>query len=281
MTDLESGILVLGAGLQGAGVALELAQRGIPVTLVEQDEVALNRASLRNEGKIHLGLIYANDRSRDTAFLSSRGLAIPRDPRPLARFRAQLARPTRRPFTTSSRAIRFWRRRRSLALPRCRGALPGAARRGSVARLSRPTPDWLFRPLTSSELAAHFDAARFAAGFATAELAIDTATLASPLREALAASPRIAAALRTCARAIEREAGDSGRRGDPTGHGASARGRWSTRAGSVGSRSIGSWGSSPRPISSTGSSSASSPVCRRSCVARPRSRWCSGATATS
>ncbi len=48
MTDLErTGVLVLGAGLQGAGVALELARRGIPVTVVEQDEVALNRASLR------------------------------------------------------------------------------------------------------------------------------------------------------------------------------------------------------------------------------------------
>jgi hypothetical protein len=33
----------------------------------------MNRASLRNEGKIHLGLIYANDPSRETAFLQLRG----------------------------------------------------------------------------------------------------------------------------------------------------------------------------------------------------------------
>ena len=66
MTDVETEVLILGAGLQGAGVALELASRGVAVTVVEQDEVACNRASLRNEGKIHLGFIYANDASRAT-----------------------------------------------------------------------------------------------------------------------------------------------------------------------------------------------------------------------
>ena len=68
-----SDVLVLGAGLQGAGVALELARRGAQVTLVDQDERPMNRASLRNEGKIHLGFIYANDASRATAFLQLEG----------------------------------------------------------------------------------------------------------------------------------------------------------------------------------------------------------------
>ena len=54
-------IAILGAGLAGVGVALELSRRAIPVTLIEQDPLPINRASLRNEGKIHLGLIYAND----------------------------------------------------------------------------------------------------------------------------------------------------------------------------------------------------------------------------
>jgi glycerol-3-phosphate dehydrogenase len=83
MNDLETGALVLGAGLQGAGAALELARRGIAVALVEQDELTVNRASLRNEGKIHLGFIYANDISRDTAFLQLEGAL---------RFRAIVAR---------------------------------------------------------------------------------------------------------------------------------------------------------------------------------------------
>jgi hypothetical protein len=42
------------------------------VTLIEQDGVPMNRASLRNEGKIHLGLIYANDRTMETARLQLR-----------------------------------------------------------------------------------------------------------------------------------------------------------------------------------------------------------------
>ena len=69
----EVGALVLGAGLQGVGIALELAERGIASTLIDQDELPLNRAGLRNEGKIHLGIIYANDRSRGTAFLQLDG----------------------------------------------------------------------------------------------------------------------------------------------------------------------------------------------------------------
>ena len=73
MLATETDILVLGAGLQGTGVALELARRRIPVTLVDQDPRPLNRASLRNEGKIHLGFIYANDRSLGTAFLQLEG----------------------------------------------------------------------------------------------------------------------------------------------------------------------------------------------------------------
>ena len=49
----------------------------------EQDPVALNRASLRNEGKIHLGLVYAADRPLATADRCSLRVSLPnatRDP---------------------------------------------------------------------------------------------------------------------------------------------------------------------------------------------------------
>lgn len=65
-------VLVIGAGLVGCCTALELARRGQNVTLVDQDEQPMNRASLRNEGKIHLGLVYANDTSLATARLQLR-----------------------------------------------------------------------------------------------------------------------------------------------------------------------------------------------------------------
>lgn len=59
-------IVVLGAGLSGVCTALGLARKGRRVTLVDQEPGCLRRASLRNEGKIHLGLVYANDPSGRT-----------------------------------------------------------------------------------------------------------------------------------------------------------------------------------------------------------------------
>jgi glycine/D-amino acid oxidase-like deaminating enzyme len=59
-------VVVLGAGLAGVCTALELAQQGRGVTIVDQAPDCLLRASLRAEGKIHLGLVYANDPSLRT-----------------------------------------------------------------------------------------------------------------------------------------------------------------------------------------------------------------------
>lgn len=65
-------IIVLGAGLQGVCAALAVAQRGHAVCLIDQDRGCLERASLRNEGKIHLGHVYAHDPSFKTADLMLR-----------------------------------------------------------------------------------------------------------------------------------------------------------------------------------------------------------------
>ena len=65
--------LVLGGGLLGCGIALELAAASRPVLLIEQDASLMNRASLRNEGKIHLGLIFAADRTGQTGRFQLQG----------------------------------------------------------------------------------------------------------------------------------------------------------------------------------------------------------------
>ena len=70
---ISTDYLVIGAGLAGCGIALELARNGKSVTLIEQDHSPMNRASLRNEGKIHLGLIYAGDETGSTSRIQLKG----------------------------------------------------------------------------------------------------------------------------------------------------------------------------------------------------------------
>ena len=65
--------LVLGAGLQGASVSLALLRQGWSVTIVDQADDCLRRASLRNEGKVHLGFLFANDASLRTTDLMQEG----------------------------------------------------------------------------------------------------------------------------------------------------------------------------------------------------------------
>jgi hypothetical protein len=60
-------IAVLGAGGVGACAALELAHRGYDVDLYDENAEPVTQASRNNEGKIHLGLVYAKDRSLETA----------------------------------------------------------------------------------------------------------------------------------------------------------------------------------------------------------------------
>lgn len=60
-------VAVLGAGIMGSSVALELARRGCQVLLVDSADAPFSGASRWNEGKIHLGYLYAGDPSLSTA----------------------------------------------------------------------------------------------------------------------------------------------------------------------------------------------------------------------
>ena len=59
-------ITILGGGLQGVSVALALANRGYSCEIIEQKPRLLAAASYGNEGKIHLGLVYALDKTLKT-----------------------------------------------------------------------------------------------------------------------------------------------------------------------------------------------------------------------
>ncbi len=65
-------VLVLGAGIQGVCVSLALQAKGYHVTLIDQAGGCMEAASAVNEGKIHLGHVYANDASFQTAALMLR-----------------------------------------------------------------------------------------------------------------------------------------------------------------------------------------------------------------
>jgi glycine/D-amino acid oxidase-like deaminating enzyme len=58
---------VLGGGLQGCCAALALAGRSTKVTLLDKNHALLSRAAVANEGKIHLGYMYAGDPTLATA----------------------------------------------------------------------------------------------------------------------------------------------------------------------------------------------------------------------
>ena len=64
---------ILGGGHQGCCVALALAERGIDVTVFDRNDELLSRAAVANEGKVHLGYMYANDPSLATARLMMQG----------------------------------------------------------------------------------------------------------------------------------------------------------------------------------------------------------------
>lgn len=59
-------IAVLGGGLSGCLTALALTRAGLQVDLYEQAGRLIDRASLYNEGKLHLGYVYALDQSGQT-----------------------------------------------------------------------------------------------------------------------------------------------------------------------------------------------------------------------
>ncbi len=59
-------VAIVGAGITGCSLALLLARGGVRVTLVDQADQPFSGASRWNEGKIHLGYLYAADPSLET-----------------------------------------------------------------------------------------------------------------------------------------------------------------------------------------------------------------------
>jgi glycine/D-amino acid oxidase-like deaminating enzyme len=191
MRVLSSDIVVLGAGLTGACTAIEIAHQGHDVLLIERDSVAMNRASLRNEGKIHLGLIYANDRTLATASMQLHGAL---------RFRSLLRGWLGDAFdrVAISTPFRYLVAADSVLTPIELAQHFKWVEEHYQAELSRdPALDYLgTRPqhlyrLCEGTSDGYFKNGYFAAEFETAELAIDTADLAALVRASIDDNQRI------------------------------------------------------------------------------------------
>ena len=228
MRQHSAEVCVLGAGLTGATTALELARAGIDVILLDQDHQPLNRASLRNEGKIHLGFIFAKDDSLATPDLMLEGaLSFRRILRRLVGERID--------SLSTSTPFCYLVAEDSLVSPAGLQERYAAIEQIYINKLrTRPDsnylgrrPESLFKRINLRELPSQVRAARLIGAFRTEELAIDTFELARVIRGALAISPRIRFMSHRKVTAVDRRAGRF------RVEGTSPEGSWTVEAGQI------------------------------------------------
>jgi glycine/D-amino acid oxidase-like deaminating enzyme len=184
---------VLGGGLQGCCTALALAERMIKVTLFDKNDMLLSKAAVANEGKIHLGYMYAGDPTLSTAKTMMAGALA---------FAPFLERHLGQPahsFSVSVPAtyvVHHDSQRSSedvCAYLRTVHALINEAAEGRNQAyfgkdLRSPLRYW-----SAAEKEAEFDPAIALAAFSTPEIAINPQALARALRGCIAAHPLIEA----------------------------------------------------------------------------------------
>lgn len=188
-------VAVLGAGIMGSSVALLLARKGVHVTLIDEAAEPFSGASRWNEGKIHLGYLYAADPGGRTAArvipggLAFKGLTekligraldgaiTPNDDIYLVH----------RDSVVGAEAMRDCFEKITLRLrehPQARGYLTDV----SASRV---------RVLSRRELSSLTNSALVLGGYRVPERSVQTNWVADGFLAALAAEPRIELALRT------------------------------------------------------------------------------------
>lgn len=176
--------LVLGAGIQGCCVALELLRAGHRVTLIDQADALMTRASFNQEGKIHLGFVYGLDRTGATgARMVHDALRFAPGLERLLERSIDWAAHTTRPFTY------LVARESMLSVGETEACFRALATRWREERAADPElhylgdrGDWFFeRTPVPPELASD----RFTAAFRTVETAVDQTMVRTLLSAAL------------------------------------------------------------------------------------------------
>jgi glycine/D-amino acid oxidase-like deaminating enzyme len=211
-------VAVIGAGIQGVLLALELAERGVSVHLFDKAPAALDQASRWNEGKLHLGYVYAADGGLSTAqeMVLGSQVFIATVERFLGRTIPQRA--YSRPFVyarhVDSRLNADELDRYYLKVSELVAAhnVPGPYGSERVRRLS------------ARECAAIYDPEYVTDAWQTGEFALDTHWVADALSAVVADHPRIQAHWNTAIAAVERKGrgfglvGSTGQRWGRFGH---------------------------------------------------------------
>jgi glycine/D-amino acid oxidase-like deaminating enzyme len=187
--------------LQGCCAALALAERGATVVLFDKNDMLLSRAAVANEGKIHLGYMYAGDPTLSTAKTMMTGALS------FAPFlESYLSKPAEAFSVSVPAAYVIHRDSQRSADEICAylktvHALVNAAADGrNKAYFGRDLRAAL-RPWSAAEKDAEFDSAIALRVFSTPEIAINPSALAQTVRECIAAHPRIEV---RCSRTIVR-----------------------------------------------------------------------------
>ena len=198
-------VAVLGAGLVGSCVALELADSGHDVILFDRHLAPLCGASTANEGKIHLGFVYALKAPIATATVMQCGAAV---------FRPLLER-----WLTADILDDHGSRPFVYAVPRTSLLDPSAIRahfaeverlwhsNHAGARYLQAIEGPLSSPLGDSDFDALFDRRHVADALRTEEVAIDPVQVCDALRVEVLRAPRLEFRGRTEVERVERTRG--------------------------------------------------------------------------
>jgi len=184
-------IAILGGGILGVCTALELADRGHRVVLFERNSELFAEASLYNEGKLHLGFVYAADSSFRTAERMIHGASrfaeilqrwLPAsviEALPSSSFDYIVHRDSM--LTVRTIEDHFQRVRAALieSMPANRSPLP----------LDSSRPHW--RRLSSEELSLRYNPGRVDAAYETCELSVDPWLIGQHLRAVVLEHPGI------------------------------------------------------------------------------------------
>jgi hypothetical protein len=193
MTFQADRIALLGAGIMGCCLALYLARKGRRVVLFDREQAPMQAASRWNEGKLHLGYLYANDPMLLTArhvlpgsyaFVPCLEDLLSCDVRSEVSAADDLFLVHRHSVVDLPAAQAYFNRLTSML-----GDLPGFEHYPGNLRKPR------VRSLSRACLERLTDPERVVAGFYVPERSIRTAWLADRLMEAVAAEPRIELAM--------------------------------------------------------------------------------------